>query len=347
MPKFLNLVMLSLTGFVLGSCNDVSLGSDELDAGSGGQGGATGGNNGAGGYVGGGGTGGTGGTTACPVGQLLCQLCGTTSCWQVEVCPLATCALPDAGSDENVAQVDTGIDSSPVSTSCDPGATLIGASYNLSLSHFAFGSTPVRDDTTVAGLTRWVGTDGVVGIYSCGEEMGSMNADAPETGLPDWSSDSSALSEHVRAYWVSMGVDPCQIAEIQVQAGTNGYSISLVRGVDGITIAESNAGAKFNVNDQTTSEILYWPTIPAETVTAARSFRSLLADPAALATYKAKLPATAQGDGVVTIHHAECPSLYYAPSTPVATYDVSTGSWYSSFDIDGNRVSTDLSPISP
>ena len=129
----------------------------------------------------------------------------------------------------------------------------------------------------------------------------------------------------------------------QVQAGTD---ISLVRGIDGIAVGESIAYAKFNVDDQTTSEGLYWPTIPAATVASARAFRDLLADPAALAAYKAKLPATAQGDGVVAIHHPECPSLI-SSYQPVATYDVSSMGATLSFDVNGKRVSTDMSPVLP
>ena len=41
--------------------------------------------------------------------------------------------------------------------------------------------------------------------------------------------------------------------------------------------------------NQTTGEGFYWPTIPADVVTAARSLRDRLTDPAALAAYKALL----------------------------------------------------------
>jgi hypothetical protein len=143
-----------------------------------------------------------------------------------------------------------------------------------------------------------------------------------------------------------MGVEPCQIADTQVEAGTDGYTISLVRGVDGIAVGESIAYAKFDVNDQTTSEGLYWPSIPAETVASARAFRDLVADPVALAAYKAKLPATAQGNGVVIIHHSRCPPLSTSSAFQSgATYDVSGGYPWSaslSFDINGNPVSTAL-----
>jgi hypothetical protein len=253
-------------------------------------------------------------------------------------------------------------DAGDLSASCHPGATLTGAVYDMAKSRFAIGSSPVRDDS-VPTMTRWVGSDGIVAIEACGSELGIMNAGASETDLPDWSSDSAALSSHVRDYFESMGVQPCQIAATQVfgsgsasctatsdsdsscQVISGSRSIYLSRAVDGISVVESQAYARFNVNDQSTSEGLYWPTISADTVTAARSFRTSLADPAGLAAYKAKLPATAQGDGQVVIHHSNCFSGTAGPMQSAATYDVLQNSPMGmagtlSFDADGNPVTT-------
>jgi hypothetical protein len=253
---------------------------------------------------------------------------------------------------------DSGSTSAVARTSCDPGQTLTGATYDLSKSRFAFGSTPTPEQ--VSTMTRWVGSDGVVAIESCGSEQGIMNAGAPEENLPDWNSDPTALAAHVRDYFVSMGVDPCQIASDGVtgfgsgvcsadgsscQPSAGSSMIDFARGVDGIRVVESRGYARFNVNDQTTSESLYWPTISADTVTSARSFAAQLADPSALAVYKAGLPSNAQGDGGVVIHHSSC--MY--PSSPfqsAATYDVLQDSpsgmmrTMVSFDAQGNRVAT-------
>jgi len=256
---------------------------------------------------------------------------------------------------------DSGTAEVAAATSCDPGAALTGATYDLSRSRFAFGSTPSEEQ--VSTMTRWVGSDGVVAIESCGSEQGIMNAGAPEETLPDWSPDPVALAAHVREYFVSMGVDPCQILDDGVtgsgSAGCSGGAtdgascqpltgssmIDLARGVDGIRVVESRAYARFNVNDQTTSESLYWPAISAEVVTSARSFAGKLADASALAAYKAQLPSNAQGDGQVVIHHSSC--MYpAAPFQAAATYDVlqtnPTGMMEAtiSFDADGNRVTT-------
>ena len=251
-------------------------------------------------------------------------------------------------------------------TSCQLGADLTGTSYDLSKSRFAFGSTPVRQDAN--GIIRWTGLDGVVVIESCGLESGIMNGGAPEASLPDWSSDPSSLSAHVRDYFVSMGVAPCQIANTTVLASGGAVcstgpdascetisaqrTISMARGVDGIPVVESNAYARFNVNDQSTDEGFYWPTVPADTVAAARSLRDQLADPAALAAYKAKLPSDAQGEGQVVIHHSSCPSPSSSAFQSAATYDVMQTSSVGmasmlSFDADGNPVTTLWSTTMP
>jgi hypothetical protein len=226
-------------------------------------------------------------------------------------------------------------------TGCEVGAPLKGAAYDVTKSRFAFGSTPVRDDLN--GFARWVGDDGVVAVWSSGGEMGSMNGGAPEASLPDWSDDPAALGAHVSAYFASFGVASCQVAGAQVDGGSGGRTIALLRSVDGIIVGESNAYARFDNQDQSTSEGFYWPTIPADVVTNARAFHARLADPTQLAAYRAKLPADAQGDGVVDLHHTNSSST--SPFAAAATYDVETtggplgrGSTLS-FDADGNPVS--------
>ena len=223
--------------------------------------------------------------------------------------------------------------------SCQVGHTLTGASYDLAKSRFAFGSVPARDDAN--GLVRWVGAHGVVAIEASGGELGIMNAGAPEVSLPDWSDDPVALQAHVTAYFAEMGVASCQMSS-SVNGGSDGRTISLQRSVDGIPVVESIGFAHMNNADQSTSEGFYWPTIESDTVAAARALRDRLADPTALAAYRAKLPAEAQGNGQVVIHHSDQTSSGAFQSS--ATYDVQEsggelglGSSVS-FDGDGNRA---------
>ena len=172
-----------------------------------------------------------------------------------------------------------------------------------------------------------------------------MNAGAPETNLPDWSGDPAALQAHVSEYFVAMGVQACQISSPAVHGGSGGRTIDLARGIKGIPVAESNAYARFNTADQSTSEGFYWPTIPSDTVAAAQSLSEKVADPASLAIYQALLPADAQGAGQVLIHHSSAFSTTGFRSA--ATYDVQLpggslgGGATASFDAQGNPVASD------
>jgi hypothetical protein len=72
-------------------------------------------------------------------------------------------------------------------------------------------------------------------------------------------------TEHVRDYFIAMGAEACQIAARDIHASgevggpvngsvtvTNTFpaSVSLVRAIDGIDVAESIAWAQFDVQDQ-------------------------------------------------------------------------------------------------
>ena len=97
------------------------------------------------------------------------------------------------------------------------------------------------------------------------------------------------------------------------------------------------------MNDQTTYESFFWPEIPANVVSAAIALQNQNADPNALAAYKAKLPADAQGQGRVVIHHTSAGSLQ--PFQTAATYDVvettpEDDGGDLNFDQNGNPVTT-------
>lgn len=224
--------------------------------------------------------------------------------------------------------------SDTTAAACLVDGGLAGATYDITKSKFAFGSTPTLDDAG-GGFVRWVGSDGALGIWTSGTELGVMNAGAPEWNLPDWSSDPAASAAHVLAYFESMGVEACQVpgsGATYFGSGTgmadggstsftsNGSTAELERGYSGIRINESLAYAHFESADTTTSESLYWPAIPADVVSAAIAFQAALATPAGLAAYQALLPPDAQGDGQVVIHHSSSGSQ--GPFAAGVTYDV-------------------------
>jgi len=212
--------------------------------------------------------------------------------------------------------------------------------------------------TVTGNITHWTGPDGALGISSNGEALASLDGNAPEKDIPSLSGTEAMLTAYVRDYYVTMGVASCQIASSQIvswsgggsgsstgDGGTTivsgGVTLGLRRGLDGIPVVESLANAMFDIDYQTTSETFYWPEIPAEVVVAAVALRAKLADPQALAAYKAKLPKNAQGDGQVVIHHSV---VSFDPFQAVATYDVLMSGDAGdqnpdlSFDANGNAV---------
>jgi hypothetical protein len=219
---------------------------------------------------------------------------------------------------------------------CAAGEPLRGASYDITKSRFAFGSVPVREEE--ASLTRWVGEHGVVAIWANGAQGASMNAGAPESALPDWSADGDALLAHAHDYFVAMGVAPCQATVMHIRAGSSATIAGLVRTVDGIPVGQSNAWARFVVTDQTTAEGFYWPSIPADVVTAARDFRDRLASPVGLAAFKAALPPEARDEGRVVINHTDGSST--APFAAVAVYEVLVSRTMRSYDQSGADVTS-------
>ena len=217
---------------------------------------------------------------------------------------------------------------------CESGVDLAGASYAIEKSKFAFGSMPTKSES--GGLTRWTGSQGVVAIFPSGSAMGLPNAGAPESAVGDWSSTEETPAEHVRAYFVSMGMASCQSMNTQTLGGSAGTTISVNREVSGIPVIGSTAYAQFNAHDLTTSEGFFWPTIPASVVTSARALQTQLSRASGLAAYKAKLPEPAQGEGQVVIHHSggTAPGAFEA----VASYDVISGRSTLSFDANGQPV---------
>ena len=204
---------------------------------------------------------------------------------------------------------------------------------------------------------RWVGSDGAIAIGPDGSEGGAMNGGAPEMSLPDWSSDPAKAAAHASDYWLSMGVESCQLtgAGIDSSGGGSGSSdggsttyvgsstVAFARSVGGIPVEESLAVTRFDSHDQTTQEAFYWPEIPADVVSAAFALKAQLADPAALAAYKAKLPSDAQGQGRIVIHHSRAGSMSAFQSA--ATYEVTQANSLGdggalNFDASGKLVAT-------
>lgn len=241
------------------------------------------------------------------------------------------------------------------SSSCgDDGTDLSGATWSVDKSRFAFGGMPV--ETPEGGrVIAWIGTDGRATVEQFGYVGASLNGGAAAASRPNWSGGSDLVG-HVESYLMTFGIPACQIGNSSAFGSVSGggavggtsttvagqTTVVLSRVVDGIAIVESQAHAAIDDQDQSTNETLYWPTIPAATVSAAKSLRDQLKDPNALATYKAKLPDNARSaDGEVAIHHTFMVSSG-AAFKAVATWDAHLSDQTLSFDATGAMVTLDF-----
>jgi hypothetical protein len=152
----------------------------------------------------------------------------------------------------------------------------------------------------------------------------------------------------VKEYFIGMGISDCQIVGTQILASsTSGTgidasyqrSVDCLRGIDGdIPIAESTALARINDEDRTNVETFFWPTLPASILILARAFKAETQDPTKLAAYKAKLPADAQGEGRVVIHHSTTWNMDPTKFVAFVSWDTVQGSTPVSFNTDGAPV---------
>lgn len=241
----------------------------------------------------------------------------------------SSAANDSGGDDPNVREPASG--STSQADSCGASGDLLGATWTIQKSRFAFGGTPVE---TPEGnnVTAWIGADGRATMQQFGYVGASLNGGVATR--PDWSNDPTALTQHVEAYLMAFGIPSCQVRDTNILGGSGGRAVILSRAVDGILIVESHANASLDDLDQSQQEEIFWPTIPAAALTAAKAFRDQLKDPTALAAYKAKLPDGSRGDGQVMIHHT---FMVGTTSTfkAVATWDVITGDETLSYDQNG------------
>jgi hypothetical protein len=163
----------------------------------------------------------------------------------------------------------------------------------------------------------------------------------------DWNADADALAAHVRAYFVSLGAQECQIARTYVTSGSSGRrTIHLARAIESVQVVESISYAQINSNDESDVEGIYWPAIPQPAIDAARAFRDSIATAEGLAAYKAKLPSNARGDGTLALHHTSAvqlpgsaPKEFVAMTTwEVLLDDAGTSAVPTSFDVNGAKV---------
>ena len=125
-----------------------------------------------------------------------------------------------------------------------------------------------------------------------------------------------------------------------------GYTTVLSRRIEGVLVPDSFALARFNANDEVTTEWVHWPPIPRHVLAEAHALEKALADHQSKAAFMARLPAEAQAaPGEVTIRHSDFDDE--SNFTSFASYDVhlASGAGHSSrattrnFRTDGTEFS--------
>ncbi|HEY4015298.1 MAG TPA: hypothetical protein VGM06_18265 [Polyangiaceae bacterium] len=229
----------------------------------------------------------------------------------------------------------------PPGTPCGVGLPLAGIAYDVTKSRFAFGSTPPM--TEVEGFAEWTGTDGFLAIRSDGSEVAFLNPNAPEQALADWSSNPSAATAHAADYLGAMGLEACQsIGNVETFIGDPAIPmptlrVAFTREILYVAVPDSSAVVRFDADDQTTYESVWWPEIPADVVAAARAI-VLQLEVRGTAAFTAKLPANAQIPGGAVIHHSPVASTRpFVAVAMYATFDSAQNAELD-FDIDGNPV---------
>jgi len=173
-------------------------------------------------------------------------------------------------------------------------------------------------------FNKVIGAEGVLATNEVtGAVRGILNGGAAAERRPALSKSADVHNARVLKYFTECGLPVDQIGQAQVltlMAGDGptsaqvdairptfvAYTTVITRQIDGIPVPDSFAAARFNADDQPTMEWVYWPAIPKQVVSDAKTMQAALADPAQRALILANLPAaawTAQQE--IAIRHSD------------------------------------------
>jgi len=222
-----------------------------------------------------------------------------------------------------------------------------GFSMPQKRSNFHLGS--VQSVEQRAGFERTIGSDGVFATFlSTGGSLAVSNAHSSILALGPFATSGTANNEAVKTYFIGRGLPVNQVARVAVvseiafeeharERGTprlNAYASSLVRVVDGFSVADSKATAKLKAGGEIALEQVWWPPFSRRAIRDARAIQSMLSDPHRRETYLASLP-TQTKDGVVAVRHS---GWHDQPFVVFAAYDVQDGQTRRHFDLYGNEI---------
>lgn len=193
-----------------------------------------------------------------------------------------------------------------------------GFQHSFASSEFAIGA--VQSTINENGWAKVIGSNGVFATnLNTGAVRAVPNGDSPASQLPALTGDPDVHSAHVLAYFEAAGLPSDQVAAVHVTTMMGGgglgpppvgfrgnfiaYNSVIGRAINGITVADSFAWARFNNQGQVMAEAAYWPPIPASVVNDALTLQAQFGAPTAMTTFVAALPVKAIDAGRVVIHH--------------------------------------------
>jgi hypothetical protein len=192
------------------------------------------------------------------------------------------------------------------------------------------------------GMDKVVGDEGVFATDPrTGAVRAILNGGASAARVPGLAGTAAVHNERVKAYFLRAGLPADQIGDTQVMTQMEGggppgvieggrsatfvsYTTVITRVVQGVPVPDSFAVARFNKNDETTMEWVYWPSIPGSIIDDAKKLSALLGDAHARSAYVDKLPpeVARNSQAEVTIRHSDFADPKF---TTFASYDVHEG----------------------
>lgn len=202
------------------------------------------------------------------------------------------------------------------------------------------------------------GSWGTILLAPTGGMIGISSNNSPALSTP-LAFTASQHTTFVRNFFISRGLPNDQIKNASISASLEGheqlgvspangvlkfYTTSISRqSLAGISVVDSMANAACLNADTCAFEVVYWPLIPAPTVSDASAFRDRLQDPSQLQAYQNTLP-TANKQGRVVIRHSDWHTI---PFVSYAVYDVMDGSRLRHFDASSKEVFLPVEALTP
>jgi hypothetical protein len=229
--------------------------------------------------------------------------------------------------------------------------------HRAEVSRFRVGANP----RSVAS-PQWSKVIGDEGVFAAdlitGFTRGNPNGDAPASRVAALSRDPEVHNARVLRYFAEAGLPGAEVRGAHVTTMMKGahrasepapapefvaYTSIVDRAVEGITVAESFAWARFNRDDDVMAEAVYWPRIPGAVIDDAKALRAIDADPEARARYRARI-GVEDAPAQIRIHHTN--GAARSGWLAFASYDVSVkpaagvrgrSDVQRHFDVDGNE----------